>query len=112
MKVILPLIRNVFKPMTKSALTPLELLAEYQQQTLMTGIHKNDFDSGLTTLVILNKEIKDIIKIIKSFEESRLQIKDASKTIQNEAKEQEGGCRGMLLGTLSVSLIEILFADE
>ena len=112
MKVILPLIRNVFKPMTKNALTPLELLAEYQQQTLMTGIHKNDFDSGLTTLVILNKEIKDIIKIIKSFEESRLLIKDASKTIQNEAKEQEGGCRGMLLGTLSVSLIEILFADE
>ena len=34
--------------MTKSALTPLELLAEYQQQTLMTGIHKKDFDSGLT----------------------------------------------------------------
>ena len=112
MKVVLPLIMNVFKPMTKSALTPLELLAEYQQQTLMTGIHKKDFDSGLATLVILNKEIKDIIKIIKSFEESRLLIKDASKTIQNEAKEQEGGCLGMLLGTLSASLIEILFADE
>ena len=76
--------------MTKSALTPLELLAEYQQQTLITGINKNDFDSTLTTLVILNKEIKNIIKIIKSFEESHLLIKDASKTIQNEAKEQEG----------------------
>ena len=90
MKVVLPLTRNVFKPMTKSALTPLELLAEYQQQTLITGINKNDFDSTLTTLVILNKEIKNIIKIIKSFEESHLLIKDASKTIQNEAKEQEG----------------------
>ena len=90
MKVVLPLTRNVFKPMTKSALTPLELLAEYQQQTSITGINKNDFDSTLTTLVILNKEIKNIIKIIKSFEESHLLIKDASKTIQNEAKEQEG----------------------
>ena len=90
MKVVLPLTRNVFKPMTKSALTPLELLAEYQQQTLITGINKNDFDSTLATLVILNKEIKNIIKIIKSFEESHLLIKDASKTIQNEAKEQEG----------------------
>ena len=48
MKVVLPLIRNLFKPMTKSALTSLELLAEYRQQTLMTGIHKKDFDSGLT----------------------------------------------------------------
>ena len=47
--------------------------------------------------------MNDIIKIVKSFEESGLLIKGVSKTIKNEAKEQKGGFLGMLLGTLIVS---------
>ena len=49
--------------------------------------------------------MNDIIKIIKSLEESDLLIKDVSETIQNEAKEQKGGFLGMLLGTLGDSLL-------
>ena len=41
--------------------------------------------------------MNDIMKIVKSLEESGLLIKDVSKTIKNEAKEQEVG---MFLGTL------------
>ena len=89
MKVVLPLTRNVFKPMNKSALTPLELLAEYQQQTLITGINKNDFDSTLTTLVILNKEIKNIIKIIKSFEESHLKMLAKQFKMKQKSKKDD-----------------------
>ena len=46
------------------------------------------FGSGSATLIILNKEI-NIMKIIKSLEESGLLIKGINKTIKNEAKEQK-----------------------
>ena len=42
----------------------------------------------MTKLVIANKEMSDIIKVIKSLEESGLLIKDISKTV-NEAKQQK-----------------------
>ena len=40
----------------------------------------------ITTLIITNEEIDDIMKIIKSSEESGLLIKYISETIKNEAK--------------------------
>ena len=64
------------------------------------------FRSGLTTMINLNKEMHDLIKIDKSLgESSLLLIKDVSKTIKNEAKEQKGGFLSMLLGTLVSTLI-------
>ena len=47
----------------------------------------------------------DILKIVKSLEDSGVLVKDVSKTIQNEAKEQSGGFLSMLLGTLGASLL-------
>ena len=44
-----------------------------------------------TTLIISNDEMKDIIRIVKSLEDSGLLLKRVSETIQNEAKEQKGG---------------------
>ena len=49
--------------------------------------------------------MNDIIKIFNSVEESRLLIKSVSETIKNEAKEQKVEFLGMLLGTLSTSLL-------
>ena len=46
----------------------------------------------------------DILKIVKSLEDSEVLLKGVSKTIQNEAKEQRGGFLSMLLGTLGASL--------
>ena len=40
--------------------------------------------------------MKDIVKIVKSLEESGLMIKDVSDVIKNEAKEQKGGFVGIL----------------
>ena len=40
-----------------------------------------------TTLIISNDEIKDIIEIAKSLEDSGLLLKGVSETIQNEANE-------------------------
>ena len=50
----------------------------------------------------------DIMKIVKSFEDSGLLIKGISETIENETKERKGGFLGMLLGTLGASLLAIL----
>ena len=43
----------------------------------------------MTTLIISNEELGDIMKIVKSLEESDLLTKSVSKTITNEAKEQK-----------------------
>ena len=40
----------------------------------------------MTTVIISNEEMNDIMKIAKSFEDSHLLIKDVSETIKNEAK--------------------------
>ena len=69
------------------------------------AIHKKMFRSGFTTLIISNEEMKDIMKIVKSLEESRLLIKGVFETIKNELKEQKGWFLGILLGTLGASLL-------
>ena len=58
---------------------------------------KKILGSGTTTLIISNDEMKDIIKIVKSLENSGLLLKGVSKTIQNDAKEQKRGFLSMLL---------------
>ena len=42
----------------------------------------------MIALIISNKEMKDIMKIVKSLEESGLLTKGVSETIKNEAKTQ------------------------
>ena len=47
--------------------------------------------------------MEDIIKIVKSLEDSGLFLERVSKTIQNDAKKQKGRFLSMLLGTLDTS---------
>ena len=49
--------------------------------------------------------MEDIIKLVKSLEDSGLLLEGVSETIQNEAKEQKGRFLSMLLGTLGASLL-------
>ena len=56
--------------------------------------------------------MKDIIRIVKSLEDSGLLLKGVSETIQNEAKEQKGGFLSMLLGTLGASLLGNLLTGK
>ena len=49
--------------------------------------------------------MNDILKIVKSLENSGLLIKGVSETIQHEAKEQKEGFLSMLLDTLGASLL-------
>ena len=54
------------------------------------AIQKKIYGSGTIALVISNEEMEDIMKIVKSLEESGLPIKGISETIKNEATEQKG----------------------
>ena len=81
----LPLIKNVIKPLAKSVLIPLGLTAA--SAAADAGIHKKILKSGHnTTLIISNDEIQDIIKIVKSLEDSGLLLKWVTETVQNEVK--------------------------
>ena len=58
------------------------------------------------TLFILNEDINDIIKIIKSLEDLDVLIGGVTKTVKHEIKKQEGGYLGALLAPLAASLVE------
>ena len=83
----LPLVKSVIKPLAKSVLIALGLTASGSAAD--TGIHKKILGSGHnnnTTLIISNDEMDDILKIVKSLEDSGVLLKGVSETIQHEAK--------------------------
>ena len=105
LKTGLPLMKSVIKPLSKSVLIPLGLKATASAAD--AGIHKKILGSGHnnTTLIISNNGMDDILKIVKSLEDSGVLLKGVSEIIQNEGKEQRGGFLSMLLGTLGASLL-------
>ena len=94
MKVAVSLAKNVLAPLAISA----------AMSAIDGSIKKKMLASGITTLIISNDEMNDILKLVKSLEDSGLLLKGVSETIQHEAKEQRGGFLSMLLGTLGASL--------
>ena len=73
--------KNVLKPLAKIVLIPLGLKAAALGTD--AAIQNKLFGSGMSTLVLSNEEINDIMKIVKSLEESCLLIKGVSETIKN-----------------------------
>ena len=70
------------------------------------------FGSGVTALIISNEKMNDIMKIVKSLEESGLLMKDISKTIKNEAEEKNEAYLEMLLRALGASLLGDLLTGK
>ena len=94
LKTSLPLIKDATKPLAKSVLIPLGLTA------------------AASVLIISNDEMGDIIKIVKSLEDSGSLLKGVTETVQNEIKEQKRGFLSMLLGTLCASLLGNLLTGK
>ena len=108
LKTRLPLTKNVVKPLVKSVLISLGLTAAASAAD--AGIYKKILGFGhdhpsSRTLIISNNEMEEIIKIVKSLEDSGLLLKRVTETVQNEAKKQKGGFLSMLLGTLGARLL-------
>ena len=84
LKTWLPLIKNVTKPLDKGVLIPLGLTAAASPAD--AGIHKKILGSGhnhpsFTTLIISNNEMEDIIKIVKSLENSGFLLKVVTEAV-------------------------------
>ena len=62
--------------------------------------------------MISNDEMKCIIRIVRSLEDSGLLFKVVSETIQNQAKEQRRGFISSLLGTPGASWLENILAGK
>ena len=101
MKVAMPLVKNV--------LAPLGLTAA--MSAIDRSIQKEIHGSGIK-LIIEEEDMQDIIKIIKELENSDILLKEVSKGIENEIKEQRGGLLSMLLGTLGASLLGNLLTGK
>ena len=111
------LIRKLAGPLMKVAissakniLAPLGITAAVS--AIDAGIQKKIHVFGTTTLIISNEEMKNVIKIVQALEDSNISLKGATKTINNETKEQKGGFLSMLLGTLGGSLLGNLLAEK
>ena len=63
-------------------------------------------------LILEQEDMNDIIKIIDAFENSAILLKEVTKTIENETKEQRGGFLSMLLATLGASLLGNLLTGK
>ena len=79
LKTRLPLIKNVTTPLAKSVLIPLGLTvaasaadAGIHKKILGSGRHSSSASHNTTTLIISNKDKEDLIKKVKSLEDSGL----------------------------------------
>ena len=96
LKTGLPLIKNVIKSLAKSILITLGRTAAAWAAD--AGIHKRILGSGHnrpsssashnTALIVSNNEMEDVVKIVKSLEDSGLLLKGVTETVQKEVKEQ------------------------
>ena len=90
----------------KNVLAPLEITAAASASD--TGIQKKIHGSGTTTLIISNKEINDIMKIVQALEDFNILVKGVTETIKNKTKKQEGWFLETLVDTLGSILLLFL----
>ena len=102
----LPLLKSVIKPLGMLGLTAAASATD-------AAINKKILGSGNhTTRIISNGEMQDLLKILKSLEDSGILLDGITETVKSEVKEQKGGFLSMLLGTLGVSLLGYLLTEN
>ena len=95
----LPLLKSVIKPLGVLGLTAAALATD-------AAINKKILGSGNhTTLIISNDDMQDLLKIVKSLEDSGILLDGITETVKNEVKEQKGRFLSVLLGFLGASLL-------
>ena len=75
---------KVAVPLAKNILAPLGITAA--ASAIDAGIQKKIHGSGTTTLIISNKEMNDIMKIVQALEDSNILLKGVTKATKNEIK--------------------------
>ena len=80
--------KNVIETLGKSVLISLGLTAAASAAD--AGVHNKIFESGNTTLITSNNKLGDIIKIVKSLEDSDLLLRGVTETVQNKIMTKMG----------------------
>ena len=113
LRFLAPLLRSGL-PLLKSVIKPLDMLGLTAAASATdAAINKKILGSGNhTTLIISNDDIQDLLKIVKSLEDSSILLDGITETAKNEVKEQKGGFLSMLLGTLGASLLGNMLAGR
>ena len=73
----------------KNILGPLGVTAT--TSAIDAGVQKKIRGSGTTALIISNEKIDNIFKIFQDLEDSNILLKEITKTMENETKEQKWG---------------------
>ena len=96
----LPLLKSVIKPLGMLGLTAAASATD-------AAINKKILGSGNnTTLIISNDDMQDLLKIVKSLEDSGILLDGiTTETVENDVKEQQGCFLLILFGTLGTSLL-------
>ena len=106
LKFLMPFLKSG-SPSLKSVVKPLGMLGLTAAASATdAGINEKVLGSGNhTTLLISNDDMQDLLKIVKSLEDSGILLNGITETVKNEVKEQTGGFLSILLGTLGASLL-------
>ena len=80
LKSVLPLLKSVVKPLGMLGLTAAAI---NKKKILGSGNH--------TALIISNDNMQDLLKIVKSLEDTVILLDGITETVKNEVKEQRGG---------------------
>ena len=88
----LPLLKSVVKPLGMLGLNAAASATD-------AAINKKILGSGNhITLIISNDDMQDLLKIVKSLEDSGILLDGITETVKNEVEEQKGCFLSMLLG--------------
>ena len=104
LKFLMPLLKSGL-PSLKSVVKPLVMLGLTAPASATdASINKKILGSGnRTTLIISNDDMQDLLKIVKSLEDSGILLNGITERVKTEVNEQKGGFLSMLLGTLGAS---------
>ena len=80
---------KVSVPLTKNILAPLGITAT--ASAIDAGIQRKIHGFRTTTLIISNKEMGNIMKIVQALEDSDILLKWVTKTIKSETKNKTEG---------------------
>ena len=96
----MPLLKNVLKPLAKIIFIPLGLTTAISAADVRIR-KKNSYDLlDLWSIIrAIKQKMEDILKIVKSLEDSSLLIKVITQTIENKTEAERGGFFGKLIGT-------------
>ena len=102
----LPLLKSVVKPLGMLGLTAAASATDAAINKKIVGSENH------TTLISSNDDMQDLLKIVKSLEDSVILLNGITETVKNEIKEQKCGFLSMHLGTLGASLLRDLLKNN